>query len=116
MAIFRSEKVVSALPDPLEPDTLYYVRTGAGFDLYLSDTTGSVAYQQNAPRAWIDYAAQWSSEPSEIGSTANGAVFEYTLDGTARYRLVPDPYDATQDAFYADWDGTTLSNLITTRG
>lgn len=41
-------KVVSALPDPLEADAVYAVRTGAGFDLYVSDSTGSVAHKLNA--------------------------------------------------------------------
>ncbi|MGE4532093.1 hypothetical protein [Halomonas sp.] len=48
MAKFRAEKVVSALPDPLEPDTVYYVRTGDGIDMQVSDATGSVAHKHNA--------------------------------------------------------------------
>lgn len=49
MAKFRAEKVVAALPDPLEANTVYYVRTGDGFDIYVSDATGSVAHALNAP-------------------------------------------------------------------
>ncbi|MGM0517893.1 MAG: hypothetical protein ACQER6_09870 [Pseudomonadota bacterium] len=49
MAKYRAEKVVSSLPDPLEPDTVYYVRTGDGFDMYVSDATGSVAHALNLP-------------------------------------------------------------------
>lgn len=49
MSEFKAEKVVSSLPDPLEPDTVYYVRSGVGFDLFVSDTTGSVAYKVNSP-------------------------------------------------------------------
>jgi hypothetical protein len=51
MAVFNVEKVVSALPDPLSPNTLYYVRVGAGFDLYLSDSTGTIAHKLNADRS-----------------------------------------------------------------
>ena len=45
-----SEKHVSALPGTLAADTLYYVRTGAGFEVYLTNSTGTlVAYPLNAP-------------------------------------------------------------------
>lgn len=42
-------KEVAALPVILEPNTLYFVRVGTGFDTYLSDTTGAIAYKQNQP-------------------------------------------------------------------
>lgn len=48
MAEFKAHKVVSALPSTLEADTVYFVRTGAGFDLFVSDTTGNIAYAVNA--------------------------------------------------------------------
>lgn len=52
MADFKIHKVVSALPGTLEADTIYLVRTGSGFDLYVSDTTGSVAYKVNPNQTW----------------------------------------------------------------
>ena len=48
MSAFRAHKLVAALPDPLEPNALYLLRTGAGFDLYASDQTGSAAHKLNA--------------------------------------------------------------------
>lgn len=51
MAKFRAAKVVSALPDPLVPNTIYLVRTGTGFDLYCSDSTGAIAHKHNAVTA-----------------------------------------------------------------
>ena len=48
MSAFRAHKLVAALPDPLEPNALYLLRAGAGFDLYASDQTGSVAHKLNA--------------------------------------------------------------------
>lgn len=45
---FKARKEVSSLPTPLESDTLYFVRSGEGFDLYCSDTTGSVAHKINS--------------------------------------------------------------------
>ena len=47
MAVLEIRKVIGALPSPLEPHTLYAVRTGAGFDLFLSDMTGTVAHSIN---------------------------------------------------------------------
>lgn len=40
-------KEVAELPTPLEADCLYFVRVGSGFDIYLSDHTGSVAHKLN---------------------------------------------------------------------
>lgn len=47
MAVFKVRKVISALPDPLEASCLYFVRTGAGFDLYLSNSVGTLAHKIN---------------------------------------------------------------------
>ena len=52
MADFKIHKVVSSLPGTLEADTIYLVRTGSGFDLYVSDTTGSVAHKVNPNQTW----------------------------------------------------------------
>jgi hypothetical protein len=49
MANFKVYKEVSALPSILEPNALYLVRIGTGFDLYCSDVTGSVAHKINYP-------------------------------------------------------------------
>lgn len=48
-ALVRQEKVVSKPPDPdqVVADTLYYVRVGNGFDLYLSDKTGKLLFKLN---------------------------------------------------------------------
>lgn len=35
------KKVVAALPATLEPNSVYYVRVGDGFDIYVTDNTGS---------------------------------------------------------------------------
>jgi hypothetical protein len=40
-------KEVAALPVILEANTLYFVRVGEGFDLYLSDLTGAIAHKVN---------------------------------------------------------------------
>jgi len=48
MALISVYKVVSSLPSSLNSNALYLVRTGTGFDFYVSDSTGSIAYQINS--------------------------------------------------------------------
>lgn len=45
---FAIAKVLASLPGTLEADTVYAVRVGTGYDLYITDSTGSIAYKQNA--------------------------------------------------------------------
>jgi len=45
--ILYARKEVSALPATLTPDTIYAVRRGTGFDLYISDSTGLIAHKVN---------------------------------------------------------------------
>ncbi|WP_236214451.1 hypothetical protein [Metapseudomonas otitidis] len=41
-------KVVASLPATLEPDAVYYVRVGTGFDIYVTNSSGTVvAYPSN---------------------------------------------------------------------
>lgn len=48
MAAFSIYKFVGSLPPALKPNSVYAVRTGAGFDLYIADSTGSVAHKINS--------------------------------------------------------------------
>lgn len=48
MSKIKIDKVVSALPTVLEPNTMYAVRVGTGFDLFMSDSTGTSAHALNA--------------------------------------------------------------------
>ncbi len=53
MATVKHHKVVAALPAELESDAIYYVRTGAGYDQYVTNGAGLiVAYPLNAPGAY----------------------------------------------------------------
>lgn len=42
---FRKE--IATLPLTLEPNTIYAIRRGVGFDLYITDVLGSVAHKVN---------------------------------------------------------------------
>lgn len=45
--IFKIEKVISNLPNTLTANTIYIVRRGTGFDMYVTDITGEIAHKQN---------------------------------------------------------------------
>ena len=49
MATFKTVKQLFVTPNVanIEPDTVYYVRAGEGFDLYCTDSTGNAVYQIN---------------------------------------------------------------------
>lgn len=47
MATLAIGKVISALPATLAANTVYVVRVGQGFDLYITDNTGQIAYKAN---------------------------------------------------------------------
>lgn len=47
MALLKVYKVIASLPATLQPDAIYLVRVGAGFDMYVTDTTGAIAYASN---------------------------------------------------------------------
>jgi len=44
----RVEKIISTLPSQLQPNTMYLVRSGEGIDIYVSDSTGSIAQKHNS--------------------------------------------------------------------
>lgn len=44
----RFHKVVGSLPALLEADAVYAVRTGIGFDLRITDSTGQIAHSLNS--------------------------------------------------------------------
>lgn len=54
MAQIKTHKFVAALPPELEADAIYFVRSGSGFDLYVTNHSGTiVAYGLNGP---VEYA------------------------------------------------------------
>ena len=78
MAAFKIHKVVYALPSPMEADAVYCVRAGTGFDLYVTDSTGSVAHKVNGgipdlpPPIWQGFdAAGDMAAPAYHGQLIN---------------------------------------------
>lgn len=91
MAAIRFAKVVAGLPATLAPDTLYLVRSGAGFDLFLSDATGAIAYPVNpSGGASIDNAGAiaWpkrSATPRIVGDVGGTALTTLALTAARQY-------------------------------
>jgi hypothetical protein len=86
MAALRFAKVVASLPGQLEPDTLYLLRAGAGFDLYLSDATASIAYPVNAPSAPAQIAyPKRPATPKIAGDVAGAALTTLALTAARQY-------------------------------
>lgn len=47
MSDLKLYKEIGSVPSNFGSDSIYAMRTGPGFDLYMTDTTGSVAYKLN---------------------------------------------------------------------
>jgi hypothetical protein len=47
MPVLYARKEVATLPVTLQANCIYAIRSGRGFDLYISDSTGSVAHKLN---------------------------------------------------------------------
>lgn len=72
-ADFAIAKPLAALPGTLKANTVYAVRVGTGFDLYITDSTGSIAYKQNAPDpalAPVSHATGDTLADSDAGKVA----------------------------------------------
>lgn len=51
----KQHKVVVSLPVPLEPDSIYYVRNGGGFDIHVTNNSGVVVgYELNVSLDKVD--------------------------------------------------------------
>lgn len=70
----------------------------------------------NAIDTWTYFITMWSVPPIFVESIAGGDVYMYDLEGIIRYRLVPSPYIAEDDAFYTNFIDLILSGHIVSRG
>lgn len=119
MAVIKHHKHVAALPGTLEANSVYYVRTGAGFDIYVTNDSGLVvAYPLN-----VGGAGQGFFRTEPISATATGqTVFTvpggYTpgavivsLNGAS---LPPADYTATDGAtvVLASGDGIVVGSVL----
>lgn len=78
MALVYFIKQVGTLPATIAANTLYCVRAGAGFDLYVSDSTGAIAYKVNVP---VPGGATDSVQYKQGATTFGGAADVLIKDG-----------------------------------
>lgn len=118
--IKRVEEKIPEIVKQKETNFGFVIRdvvAGTGVTIDKSDPNRPVINATGGSGAdWTYYATTWSVEPTLNTSITGGDVYDYTLDGTTRYRFVPTVYDATEDAFYSTFSNPTLSGLIVTRG
>jgi len=103
MATVKHHKVVAALPAELEPDAIYYVRAGAGYDQYVTNHSGVIVpYPLNAPSAAASFFGLVTVTASATGQTEFAIPGGYTpgaivvfLNGAS---LAPVHYAATDGA------------------
>ena len=68
---FNASKLIVSLPSTLEPNTIYFVRVGDGFDLYCSDALGNVAHKVNSNTDNV--------VPNFVATVGNGINNVYTV-------------------------------------
>jgi hypothetical protein len=73
MSDLHISKVLSALPGSLASDAVYAVRVGTGFDLYITDSTGQVAYKVNSGGN-LPVNAQSGAAYTAVASDASGEI------------------------------------------
>ncbi len=91
MAQLKTHKFVAALPGVLEGDSLYFVRTGVGFDLYVTNGAGQItAYSLNI--------ATWTLIEVNLGQPAGRQKVFVAVAGmtaTQRVEVMRSPLPAT---------------------
>lgn len=108
MHTLRIHKVVANLPTRLEPDAVYAVRNGGGFDLYISDQTGRTAHRINMAAAEIERMQRYvQSRGSGLVSNGSGLMRDNT--NFSRFRFDPTDLFSGYGSFVTsaiNFDGT----------
>lgn len=105
MAQLKTHKFVAALPPELEADAIYFVRSGSGFDLYVTNHSGTtVAYPANkgefAPLASPALAGTPSAPtPALVDNSNTIATTAFVKTALAEDNLHQDPYRFASNSF-----------------
>jgi fibronectin-binding autotransporter adhesin len=83
--------------------------TGSYTGSFTGDGSGLTGVTSTPVPTWTDFATRWDTPPTFVSASVLG----YTWESVTRYRFVPTPYTASQDAFYSDLG---LTQLIVARG
>jgi hypothetical protein len=109
------EKYVSALPATLTRNTMYFVRNGAGFDIYCTNDSGTVvAYALNVAAAGTNTQLQYNNNGVLAGasqlSVHDGHLF-LNDDATP-----PVAVANKMGVFCNDWNGIQILSQLTADG
>lgn len=76
-----------------------------------------LGYIKSLAPTWIQLVTGYKvgTEPTLIVSLPTGDVYEYTFETASADVTYYRRIGATEDAFYRDFDGTNLTNIITIR-
>ena len=89
MSKIKIDKVVSSLPSTLIANTVYAVRVGTGFDLYITDNTGATAHQLNSSGGTTPWVTDTNGITYTAGNVGIGASSQANTDlrvgGFARF-------------------------------
>ena len=86
MSAVRFHKVVGSLPGTLEANSVYFVRTGAGFSIHITNDLGKVeAYNLNTSSVAPESNAYWDfvydgDDVSIINKWSDGTKTEHLLN------------------------------------
>ena len=103
--------------ETVEPVTVTVEETVQNINLSVEETVETVKIEvaegAYVPLKWLDYVAYYPVVSETV--LDNGEVLERHANNTTIYQFIPEPYVYSEDAFYTDFDGTTLSNLLVRR-
>lgn len=114
MAVFAIHKSLAALPTPLAPHAVYAVRVGTGFDLYITDATGQLAFKHNTPS--LDAAAFATATQGLKAETAHGWGNHAAAGYLTSADLVALDDGINFDAEDPAWDNRFYSSYYHTSG
>ncbi|CAM4003525.1 hypothetical protein [Ectopseudomonas alcaliphila] len=84
MAVIKHHKYVASLPGTLEANSIYYVRAGSGFDIYVTNSSGTiVAYPLNRSIDVWEFIPIGAEFP--IDATTTGVAIPPTDNPNYRY-------------------------------
>lgn len=105
MSRVKHFKVVSSLPATLEPDSIYYVRVGTGFDLYTTTSSAPViARPLNTSSSSGDVGRKWTKSIIRNGTNISTGSF-YDLYETNKN-------DGIYSGSWSGWSGSGSNPTI----
>lgn len=85
MANFKVYKSISTIPTPYVANAIYFVRLGAGFDLYMADSTGTNVFKINDEsllQLTTSITYNEDETPNVVTTALGTKTYSYNPDGT----------------------------------